>query len=433
MVKVSDEHIKAMCEMWSKPIEVLDDGTAKPENQPLSVLNQTSGIGEAMMKEPLTKKPRIFRSDAEQIRLTRVALIENPLYAPPPGIDYTGVSEDITEICASLSSQIYTAESKDYFRFRQDGVRVLLLDTHDDLDAAVPAFALASYQDTLILCWRGTSNPLDVITDGAISPVSSSRLPKLVRAHGMFSALVESDLALHRHFITKQLVGSSTKQIICTGHSLGGAIASVAHVHIQALLDNASKGTPWDSQATCRSLTFAAPMSMLDVDEVVVANASDPNTEADERSANDLLSKVAKNSCNFVYQCDVVPRGYSNLEYIYHVVEGVARDVTPWAFQWAAYWALRRAQMAFGSNPVIKVAVKYRHAGTILYYGLSDAQEPKVLYDEGPGSKKGLDQFTYQEYNIPRKWVVETLLDAHSFFPRKFAKFVSPPEMNNGK
>ena len=70
--------------------------------------------------------------------------------------DVTGVDTHVSEICASISNQIYGAYSDDYFHLKaSNGVRakVLKLDTHGKMNPAIPAFAVAVFEDTLIMCW----------------------------------------------------------------------------------------------------------------------------------------------------------------------------------------------------------------------------------------------------------------------------------------
>ena len=58
-----------------------------------------------------------------------------------------------------------------------------------------------------------------------MNPVTSPLLGKAaagIRGHGMFLAHVSSDLALHQDKITKYIKDNGIKNIVFTGHSLGG-------------------------------------------------------------------------------------------------------------------------------------------------------------------------------------------------------------------
>ena len=366
-----------------------------------------------------------------------------------PSQEFTKVDPSVTVLCANLSQQIYGATSAKDFNLSVSPTKMgtmVLFDDHGDLNPAVPAVAVAAVDDTIVVAWRGTNQLLDVVTDLGVAPVVSPLLGAAaggsggqLRTQGMFSAIVASDLQLHERTIVKYIKTHQITQIVFTGHSLGGGLASVGHLFVKAQIDggtdnNNNAQSVWHglSRLTCYTVAFAAPMAMFHLP----ASGGDKKNTASEQ----LLRDVGKNSCNFVFNCDVVPRGYSHTDYIYDVIEAVASEVArennPLPLNVgsrlltdAVLGVVRKT-----AQESLPVAVKYRHYGRLLYYASAEQKEPIVLTDVGPkrGKKKNqLSYYTYDSYNIEKNYHTEALMAAHLHFPQAFATYIGNSEETN--
>jgi hypothetical protein len=127
-----------------------------------------------------------------------------------PDKDLTGVSLPLTEVCATLSHQIYEATSMESFNLSNSSHQAELLYFHDHgfLKDSVPPLAIAVSGDALLLAWRGSTMLLDWASDASYAPVSSLRWNDVapnVRAHSVYTSLVESDLALNEETIISEI------------------------------------------------------------------------------------------------------------------------------------------------------------------------------------------------------------------------------------
>lgn len=88
-----------------------------------------------------------------------------------------------------------------------------------------------------------------------------------------------------------------------------------------------NKYSPWSKigNPKLRAVTFAAPMSMLDPEEI-----DGKNLDADK-----LMKEVSANSVNFVFSSDVVPWAYGHILYLNNAIRNTVpekvRDEVPWA------------------------------------------------------------------------------------------------------
>ena len=161
-----------------------------------------------------------------------------------PSKQLTGVDTHITEICANLSSQIYNASSERLLKLEastKETAEVIIFDNHGDCDRALPAFAVAVTDDkTMIVGWRGSHEISDFVTDAVLGPVACNVLGKAasgIRVQSMMASLAGSDLEVHGSEIVNYINKHGIKQIVFTGHSLGGGIANVAHLFVQVCYD----------------------------------------------------------------------------------------------------------------------------------------------------------------------------------------------------
>mmetsp|Transcript_16677 Transcript_16677/g.47880 ORF Transcript_16677/g.47880 Transcript_16677/m.47880 type:complete len:530 (+) Transcript_16677:458-2047(+) len=424
-------------------------------------------------KMPAKKpEPKINKNDASKM-------------VEPPPENKTGVDPAILQIAACLSQQIYDATDETYFHLEATAGdaemrkgEVHIFNSHGSLNPAIPAFAVASVGTTLILGWRGTNQILDFINDAAFAPVVSRELVDAatgIRSHAMFSACVGSALRVHEDEIISLIEEKSIDTIVFTGHSLGGALAHVAHLFIQASIgiqdepDEPEQGgfegsVPWKKTLShlkeplkLKTVSFAAPMSTIDRENVLDRfDEFMHNIQADT-----LLEVVSSNSVNFVFSCDVVPRAYGHIFYINDVIRAIGPElVRNHVSQKLSFFdydeKISTAVIDFilaRTEPLVDVAASFRHYGALLYYGDLSTTTPTEIEDKGPAllkrdsddnviicdkkpiierseNEQHFNHYAFDQYEMEkdakgRPNYVATLLKAHSHFPMSFAPFIS--------
>jgi hypothetical protein len=309
------------------------------------------------------------------------------IQAPPQSM--TGVSESVVRICAKLSHGIYKANSKeDLQNLSTDGmdVEAILFDDHGVLKTTTPPFSVAviSEMDTMVLVWRGSMTKVDWVLDMAVAPVASCRwnqVAKHLRGHAGYTALVESDLALHEEHLIAEIQKRGISQVILTGHSLAGAMAQIAQVAIQGQL--LQEGSAWsclsDKQLTVRSIQFGAPMTCLLLD--------------DDAASSDFWNKVSTTSCNLVFASDMLPRAPGNFRYVDTAIRKALVPFVKDAFKDvpimsmldlfpSAYQKLvdlyQDETKKKGIVDIVKVCLKYQHVGSIIWYENAKAVPVKL-------------------------------------------------------
>lgn len=320
----------------------------------------------------------------------------------------TGVDEAITKLAAALSGQLYCVDKQEDFDLSQPNLKVktVLFDDHGDLKVLSPFFGGAVAGSTMVLGWRGTTDDImNVITDLNVTPATSSRWAHVspdIAVHGGFHPIAENDLCRWESKIVALMEKHGITDLVTTGHSLGGGIATVAHLAIEGELhkeksiwkDYAAKLESKGKKFTVRCVAFSAPF--------VVFNMAAP----DNTAVNRFLKKIEANACNIIYSTDPIPRAPGHLEFF----DKLANELIPELraslrkeFGFLAsfgtrffldlsegYEALKESQ-----SELLVAFLKCRHIAKIIYYE-NDAAEPYVTKDYGPevkGDPEGIKNF----------------------------------------
>lgn len=306
-----------------------------------------------------------------------------------PTKEMTGVETHMTRLCATISLQLYELNDgrKDAFLLNTDDhkTEVLLLDMQVGFESTNPTFGIAVSGDTMILGWRGTDPKTitDVFNDLACSPTSSllwRKHKQTLKVQGAMASLVNNDLAKHEDMIIEECKKRGIKEIVTTGHSLGGGLGQIAHTTIRAQIQEES--SPWAElkDTNVRSVVFSAPMTT-----VLINNASE--------ETDTFIDEVNDNSCNLIFSNDPVPRAYGYLTFINDFVEDAADQIADkvpipstlkWAFQLQGKLEDSLENVIEGDiiQDIVATLSKYVHPGKIVYYEDKDSK-PVVLKDMG--------------------------------------------------
>jgi len=302
-----------------------------------------------------------------------------------PTKEMTGVEPIITQLCSTISSQLYSKDSFDEFMLSTKDIKteLLIYDNHGDLFDATPPFCVAVTGKTMILGWRGTSGLADGLNDAAASPQSSlawRKYAKTIKAQGAMTSIVSNDIVNHEIAIIKKVQDLGITEIITTGQSLGGGCSQIGHLIIRAQMEDET--SPWNAlkDVNVRSVSFCGPMT------TVLRDNATPATDA-------FLEKLWNNSCNVVYKNDVVPRGYGYLSFIEDFLDDAADDIAKAIpgprlmkrmvdVQGKIEDLISDAEEMEAVAGLLSVFSQYRHIGNIVFYESEDAR-PRVLKDMG--------------------------------------------------
>jgi hypothetical protein len=320
----------------------------------------------------------------------------------------TAISPDLCRVCATLSGQIYAATSKESFqldlekKYKPDfEVEVTHFFNNGKLQETTPALAIAVTGETMIAVWcgtRGTANPMDIVFDANFAPLASSAwvgVAPHVRAQGGILALVENYMCLYKEVLATEVKSRGIKNLILTGHSLGGGIAQVCHLYLQGerLQQHSSKSSNsnsslsegeslWSQSLNIHTVAFAAPMTTVNLKR---------SDKACQQFLQSCESGTNSTMCNVIYSMDVVPRGYACIHYINEVLKGAIPELcndlpVPGFLKWAFGAKSKMQEMVEsiieGNKDLISIMVLYRHIGKIIYYP-NDKASPIQLVDKG--------------------------------------------------
>lgn len=340
------------------------------------------------------------------------ALEENPLtpcntngfyIKHAPEKDMTGVDPSMTRLCASVAGQIYSSNQDSDFKLSIGDIKadVVHFEDHGNPYGGVtPDMVVVVSGTTMIIGWQGTSDLNDWITDFHMVPITSARwsnISKEIKVHAGFASIIENDLECLDSLIVKKMEENNITELIVTGHSLGGALAQVAHLCIQAALhDESSIWSQYkkkEATFSVRTVAFSAPMSISTIASPLSAEMKT------------FFNEIAVRSCNIVYHLDFFPRLLSGLDFVNEVAENIIEGVNDIVnlpsiisrfvnLSDIAAEKFKDLKKNENIKPIIAVLKTFNHYGNIIYYQ-NDAAKPVVYrdynHDEASCDKKFSD------------------------------------------
>jgi hypothetical protein len=149
----------------------------------------------------------------------------------------------------------------------------------------------------------------------------------------------------------------------------------------------------------------------------------------------DFLQRVSENSCNIIYNCDVVPHATGDIVYVGNAIEAVLKEVVREKVPFGRFgrWlsgAKDKVDDAFDSlveklQPTLPVLVAYHHLGNVIYY--HDETSAPVLLRDSMYHPNTVPEFrdnkdiAFPKENDRKVSVMQQLKDAHLFFPKALA------------
>ena len=312
----------------------------------------------------------------------------------------TGIDPMVFRLCAKIAGGIYDATSKSTFdlsefvspetSFRPE---VVVFDSHgsSDFAAITPTFVVVHVQDIFIFAWEGSVSIEDWIRNFGYDVAASDRwkyVADTVSVQSAVLATVENDITRNEDYIIEQIQKRNIRELIFTGHSLGGALAQVGHVMIDGQL-NEVDWSPWmavkDQLTALRTVSFEGNTSILFKRQNIFRDFG-----ADRRGRK-FLQRVGKTSFVTVFQMDVVPRLYDQLGFLFQLIENLIENNVTEAVKLIFLVMLpvvvglllenerEVGQIIKAVTPYITVASRYDHVGKAIYF--PDPKSKPIVYE----------------------------------------------------
>jgi len=210
--------------------------------------------------------------------------------------------------------------------------KIILFDDHPGgFTRITPNFAAivvnTNSKNILILAWEGSLSAEDWGRNFLFDVATSNRwkdVSKTVAVQGSILSVVENDITNNEDFLIEYIHDNTITEIIFTGHSLGGGIASVGHVMIQGQFDAKSSGeyypNPWtkvkDQIQTLLTVSFEGNTSVM---------FKPTSNLLEDKKGLDFLQKIASTSFTTVFHMDVVPRLNNQLGFLFQLIENIVK------------------------------------------------------------------------------------------------------------
>jgi len=280
--------------------------------------------------------------------------------------DIRGVDNDTIKICARLCQHLYDVKDQDVKTYAEDGFHEVKPYPHGK-------YMATQYESTLFLAWRGTVDLDDAAADVLFdvdkihSPVDN--LVKGIAVQGKFYARANKNMTDIAKDLDDQIENASDsdgeiKRIIFCGHSLGGALAEMGRLILQAKMSNDKSLRKINDNEKIESYTiaFSAPMS------ISIPTDLDRDVKKENPAVKFLRTEFAPNSYNITYGTDAVSHGYSHTKFLtdflddvrnVKVNQGVTFDDFMWKFlTGSANFVLEKETTNF---------THFRHVGTVIH------------------------------------------------------------------
>lgn len=329
---------------------------------------------------------------------------------PPPSM--TGVSIFLTRLCATISADCYNPNNSvmDFTNNLSTGyvgdlglpegavpppVEVVRYANNGIFANTNPPFAIVVTGHTLIIGIRGTYSLMDVDRDAAFFLGTSfrwNRCAKVVKVQGGYMALVENLMTDNEDLILQTVHDRNIKEIIWTGHSLAGGIASIGHMWCVGSINSEYHDVvypKWEAlkdKVTIRTMAFEAPMTAAYLQSGMNGDGAGgdfgfPRDKEKYAAANVVANKFIKECSstmvNTCFNMDVIPTGFGMMTPLLDVMEAVLAN-KPFAncIENKIYDCIAsKVKMSVIDDakedlytPYIKVCQSFQHIGTIIYY-----------------------------------------------------------------
>jgi len=161
-----------------------------------------------------------------------------PIYLKVPTKEMTGVSPFMTQLCATISSDLYAGNTKEDFTdltvgysladvglTEETSPKVILYSNNGIFEVTNPPFSIVVCDKTMIIGWRGSYTIMDWVRDFGFFISSSFRwfhVGKVVKVQGAYLSMIDNFMVDNESFILDTIKKDGITDLIFTGHSLAG-------------------------------------------------------------------------------------------------------------------------------------------------------------------------------------------------------------------
>ena len=308
----------------------------------------------------------------------------------------TGIDPMVFRLCAKIAGSIYDATSKNTFdlsEFVSLRPEVVVFDSHgsSDFAAITPTFVVVHVHDIFIFAWEGSQSIEDWIRNFGYDVAASNRwkhVADTISVQASVLSTVENDMTRNEDDIIEQIQKRNIRQLIFTGHSLGGALAQVGHVMIDGQL-NEVDCSPW--MAVKEQLTALRTVSFEGNTSILFNRQNIFRDFGANRRGRKFLQRVGLTSFVTVFQMDVVPRLYNQLGFLFRLIENLIENNVTEAVKLILLVILpvvvglllenerEVGQIIKAVTPYITVASRYDHVGKAIYF--PDSISKPIVYE----------------------------------------------------
>jgi len=363
----------------------------------------------------------------------------------PTAEQTNGIDPFFVRVCAQVAADVYHKEPRDISQFDdlalipiegtvlKEPPKAVIYDSNAPFTVTNPPFVAVVAGDKLILGWRGSQSVIDkIVRDTSVYMGSSScwkNVAKVVKVHAGSLAEVENSLVVHEAELLKIIDDNKIKEILLTGHSLGGGIAQVAQLWFQGTMDEEIDPTPNKWKKLAKEGLTVKCMSFEGMSTTVYAESDDKELN---QKGIDFINKCGANMCTTAFSVDPVPMCNGHFpDFVMDFIENVVDTLPNKAGHFIEYqgevWALGIVKRLIDNklhdfeNTYFPILRKYQHIGKVLHYASPNA-EPKVYIDnkngilvDKEGNKPSLPEMSEIKYERNKKDPIAAMMWNHGY------------------
>jgi len=398
-------------------MDEMDDTLADPHDIFKRLLESRDELRkqEAAAKATGTENAEAAANDSHAVVLgDDVSMKVAPAYImtpPPPSM--TGVSIFLTRLCATISADCYNPNNSvlDFTHNLSNGyvgdlgfpegavpppVEVIRYANNGIFTNTNPPFAIVVTGHTLIIGIRGSSSLMDWDRDLAFFLGTSFRwnnCAKVVKVQGGYMALVENLMTDNEDLILQTVHDRNIKEVIWTGHSLAGGVASVGHMWCVGSINSEYHDVvypKWEAlkdKVTIRTMAFEAPMTTAYLQSGMSGDGAGGDfgfPQGEERYAtanvvaNKFIKECSSTMVNTCFNMDVIPTAYGIITPLLDVMDAVLANKPFANCIENKMYDIIASKVKMSSviddakealyTPYIKVCQSFQHIGKIIHY-----------------------------------------------------------------